>query len=492
MMNRPFPAVLLLALLSWAHPAPAAAQQPYAPRLDRISLWGTGFGPDGSVTTWLYVQGANLDPAGQVLIDGQVQASIPHQTLENDLLGVDPATLGYPILHYLAMVVAPGRRRAGATLQVQLRNPDGRTSAVKPFRLPDDEATLDSDGDDLYDAWELRGYDADGDQVVDVDLPALGAHPYRPDVLLEVDLMDSLRHPPGAEVFGVVQAAFQSAPILNPQGGNGIHLYVDAGGRVPFSPFLGMYRQDNPASGVRNFYLLKADHFDDRVRGRLFHYCIWARALAEGGSGISDVHVNAEGTDFDGPGDDCIVGLDRFEKPYNSVRNRAATLMHELGHNLQQRHGGETVFQYTPNYNSVMSYSWQLRTGYDSMNRYALPVCTPFFYGQANAVELGGGLPPGAGNYIDYSEGMGRDLVEGELNEIEGVCNGNSADFDLDTRIRTRAAVDLNQDKDTGDRLSDFPNWFQLVFSGPRQNGMLSAPPTAPAAAPGPATGEPR
>ena len=54
---------------------------------------------------------------------------------------------------------------------------------------PTGDPAGDVDADGLLDAWEICGYDADGDGTVDVDLPALGADPYRKDLFVEIDWM---------------------------------------------------------------------------------------------------------------------------------------------------------------------------------------------------------------------------------------------------------------------------------------------------------------
>src|SRR5688572_18708293 len=58
-------------------------------------------------------------------------------------------------------------------------------SAAAPASL----AALDTDGDSLPDTWETNGYDANGDGVIDVDLPALGADPQHKDLFVEMDYM---------------------------------------------------------------------------------------------------------------------------------------------------------------------------------------------------------------------------------------------------------------------------------------------------------------
>jgi hypothetical protein len=324
---------------------------------------------------------------------------------------------------------------------------------------------MDSDGDDIPDEWELHGFDANGDGTIDVDLPALGAHRYRPDILLEVDVMTGLTNNPTPAVFTAIRDAFARAPIVNLQDSTGIHLIIDTSGSVPFSQTIDLTGADNPMAGFTNFYTLKTANFDNTNRGRLYHYCIWANMRPNGSSGISDV-------DFVNGGDDCIVSFDDFSAPMQTVKSMAETLMHEFGHNLNQKHGGADHFQQNPTYSSVMSYSWQLRTGQSAATRRARPVCTPFYYGAAGAVEVNGALPAVIGNVVDYSDGMGRDLVESSLNEGIGVCNNNAVDWNNDGDTSDAAASrDINGDGDTADTHRDFPNWARLKFVGPRLNG---------------------
>ena len=47
----------------------------------------------------------------------------------------------------------------------------------------------DVDGDGLRDDWEVAGYDADHDGIVDEPLHRWGADPHRKDVFVEIDWM---------------------------------------------------------------------------------------------------------------------------------------------------------------------------------------------------------------------------------------------------------------------------------------------------------------
>ena len=47
----------------------------------------------------------------------------------------------------------------------------------------------DVDSDGIWDSWEKNGIDSDGDGNVNVDLPAMGSDPNKPDIFVEVDWM---------------------------------------------------------------------------------------------------------------------------------------------------------------------------------------------------------------------------------------------------------------------------------------------------------------
>lgn len=438
-----------------------------APRVDRVSVVGTTFEGD-SVQTWLYVQGANADVGAEVLVDDQVVPTVSHQGLRNDLFGVDPTTLDYPIYHYVAMVAAPGKRPAGATVTVRIRNLDKKLSPGVPYVLPADSATLDSDGDDIPDQWEVAGYDADGDGDVDVDLPALGAHPHRPDVLLEVDVMEELDNPPTPETFAVARAAFAAAPVLSPLAEPGVNLVTDVG-TVPFRPFIEFNEFSFPQQ-ISDFYGLKQAHFDNAARGRLFHYCIWGNERYDGASGRSDFDAGK-------PGDDCMVTFDDAPLTFHTPRNGAETLLHELGHNLLQLHGGSNNARYNPVYSSVMSYSWQMRTGFTmDSHRVAHPVCLPFYYADPAAAEVKGKVSAMVGTVVDYSEGMGRTLDEAALDETTGVCDGVAVDWNKNGVTTDKGVVANIDDLPATGKPADFANWPALRFTGPRMNGKWEKP----------------
>lgn len=100
----------------------------------------------------------------------------------------------------------------------------------------------DSDGDGLPDSWEVCGVDSDSDGDIDVDLPAMGANPFRKDAFVEIDWMvdnDSL--PPADHSHepwlpGLINAwnELNAAPVTNPAADgtptpSGIALHLDVG-----------------------------------------------------------------------------------------------------------------------------------------------------------------------------------------------------------------------------------------------------------------------
>jgi hypothetical protein len=130
----------------------------------------------------------------------------------------------------------------------------------------------------------------------------------------------------------------------------------------------------------------------DRNRKDMFRYVLFAHAL---GVPKADCLVTTPGPNFGFPdetcqntnplyhvpatntgvgdflGGDALVTLGAFDnnegKPVGSDYGQAATLMHEIGHGLGLRHGGDsTEANCKPNYLSVMNYLFQLRGLRDS------------------------------------------------------------------------------------------------------------------------------
>ncbi len=341
----------------------------------------------------------------------------------------------------------------------------------------------DSDGDGLLDSWETGGLDADGDGTIDVDLPAMGADPQRADLFLEIDFGNgaTLTRPD----IQAMKAAFAAAPYANPDGSTGINLWVDTGNLVDVSA------QEHGVVDCGNGLDDDGDGLTDGSDPDCVINNIRTAYLDGSQEGAGDC---ANGTDDDGDtlidgadpscqvgdnlggGGDAIAGLTAcnldtafytakaanfdplrakvFRYAISSVLPAACpgtggqgeiggndfidfnqdggTLLHELGHTLELRHGGNVNTNCKPNYVSGMNYDQQFGIG-----------------------RVGGGI------IVDYApprralNGSTRGVVPGPLNEsslnetvlVDGTDGSNLFVF-FDVTNDTKVSNQLNQRAD--------------------------------------------
>jgi beta-lactam-binding protein with PASTA domain len=97
---------------------------------------------------------------------------------------------------------------------------------------------LDSDQDGLFDHWETEGIDLDGTGNIDLDLPAMGANPFKRDFFIQVDwAIDRTndpvairgKHQPAPGVMRKLAEFYAAAPATRGGVAAGIQLHVDAG-----------------------------------------------------------------------------------------------------------------------------------------------------------------------------------------------------------------------------------------------------------------------
>lgn len=209
-------------------------------------------------------------------------------------------------------------------------------------------ATYDTDGDKIPDAWEINGYDADGDGVIDINFPALGADPHYKDLFVEMDYM------PGelateAEL-GVIVQTFAEMPVANPDGRTGIKLHLDAGSIYPkYDLGGGNQIAHRHFQDVGDVAVLRRTE-SNPARNGIFHYMIWGDTY---GGGSSSGQAWFHGLDFL-----VTVGKTHWGNASSSIR--IGTFIHEFGHNLGLHHGGDNSVNYKTNYLSIMNYSYQL------------------------------------------------------------------------------------------------------------------------------------
>jgi hypothetical protein len=172
-------------------------------------------------------------------------------------------------------------------------------------------------------------------------------------IRVEIDYMETQFHshrPQQAEIDALVQM-FAC---------HGITLILQVDDPIP--EIFAMQCPDPPnedfftCAGPESFSSLKSTYKDN---GAGWHYCIFGHQYTTGNG------FNSSGLGEIG-GDDFIVTLGAWPDQTGSPFDRAATLAHELGHNLGLDHWAPntTVLgrgPFAPNYASVMSYQYQLR-----------------------------------------------------------------------------------------------------------------------------------
>jgi len=341
----------------------------------------------------------------------------------------------------------------------------------------------DSDGDGLWDDWEQFGVDANGDGVIDLNLPALGANPQHKDIFLEIDFMDCAvaggdcaagdthSHRPKAAAVAAVVQAFANASVNNPDGIAGINLHVDISNSIPHQNALnipGLCFSGGP--GIGNFDTVKADPANfgpNNPRRFAYRYSLWThqQVSTSTSSGCGEL----PGNDFQvalggwnvGQGDMDGDGLP--DANVGTVQQQAGTLMHEFGHNLSLQHGGGDGVNFKPNYLSIMSYRFQVS---------GIPPTDPDAAGPLTA-------------RVDYSRSALATLNETNLSEPVGIGDGTDNTFYRcpvavgGTRTGAGAgAIDWNCDADTidlgvtndlnGDSLTNsltgFDDWSNIKY----------------------------
>jgi hypothetical protein len=157
------------------------------------------------------------------------------------------------------------------------------------------------------------------------------------------------------------------------------------------------------------------------------------------------------------------------------VNMQASTLMHEFGHNLGLRHGGNEDVNYKPNHYSVMNYMYQ----------FAGLSATPDSAHAADRYYLANGLkgitycglvensPCSDAFLMSYSDGRGAPLDETRLSESANIGRGSAGDAYADwdnngTWTSGTFGKNINPLGGFGrTMLTDYDEWsnLQIVFS---------------------------
>jgi hypothetical protein len=275
---------------------------------------------------------------------------------------------------------------------------------------------VDTDGDALPDEWEINGHNG-------IDLKAMGADPLRADLFVHLDWMkgpvDGVTYDMSlsSEAIRKVVESFDKSPYVNPNKPDGVtlkpgvNLHVDHGPNsimnfktnktwgtlsqaqpVTMVPVLG-YEDDDGNYYWDDFDALKGAKFTHTNRRQVFHYAVAAYKYPDSPNtyGIARNTTNAAmyGADF-------LLTLGNLPKNLTAAQKlvyQSSVFMHELGHNLNLRHGGADNIHNKPNYISIMNYSF-----------------------------LDHGLFKGdIGGYVDYSNKELPTLYERSLDETAGI-----------------------------------------------------------------------
>jgi hypothetical protein len=217
---------------------------------------------------------------------------------------------------------------------------DGLTD-VDEGLLGTDPKNKDTDGDGLRDGWEVHGLEGG------VDLRGMGASPRHKDLFVWMDYMvrESATNGlgPNPNVLQGITDALADLPVKNPDGKPGIAIHLIVGQELPHDPDLNPYLDE--------FGELKQKSFAES-RAPAFHYMIWADAYSAGTS---------SGVSMDIPHSDFLVTLGTWNDGAGGTdAQKIGTFLHELGHNLNLKHGGsDHVINEKPNHLSVMNYLFQ-------------------------------------------------------------------------------------------------------------------------------------
>jgi hypothetical protein len=429
----------------------------------------------------------------------------------------------------------------------------------------------DSDFDGLLDIWETSGLSLnpgvrnDGTAMPPVpatfgtcaapnastclNLPAMGASPYVPDIFMQIDWMQGTYnaphvHNPQLAALNMVGAAFKA---------HGINLHFDVGGSSTYqtkqaSAYIipatlaqggnvveetGNLLCPNSVTsnqGVACAFPSQSNEYSvlgwksgfdaikngDSVLGLpqlfatdrkdVFHYALFGHAIAATTPLSAPLAGSISGVG-DLPGGDLMVtlGLWRSDNPtidqIGSELEQAGTLMHELGHNLDLKHGGwNNTPVCMPNYPSVMNYLYQVNGLTDSSGNehidYSygldLPMSEDFLSSlipmgiQNYAVRYFGPLNPATNTASQASlvdcngQILSQSLSgEGPYVSLQG-ASVSTPDWSNGT-VRPLGSLitkglDINYDGIMGETFLDSPDWLSLnlqqVGARPNANGL--------------------
>ncbi|RGE45793.1 hypothetical protein DZC30_07585 [Comamonas testosteroni] len=369
-------------------------------------------------------------------------------------------------------------RSASDWIQVNFATPGG------PNDVP--AGVVDSDNDGIPDSAKVAGGTYAG-----MDLYAMGARKGQRDMFIHVDYMDSTDGgiTPNADALTKVVQAFAKHNIaVHFDAGNlfasGIspaqhNLAGDVSHKRAFARCTLLVPPSQVTAGCNSAYSIKSANMDIR-RKPIFRYLLLANSQQASGNASASGSAELIGDDF-------MVTLGNWNLKAGTlaqVNYQAATIMHELGHTLGLRHGGDENTNNKPNYFSVMNYFYQ-NTGLPSPT--GAGVNQRYYYWQSNYQNQSFLGYSGANPYpeakiddgplsatfkIDYSNGSSQALDERALQETliigRGADAGQYADWNLNGQSESNAqALDLDRNG-MQSTLHDHDDWSNIIINSRR------------------------
>jgi Ca2+-binding RTX toxin-like protein len=346
------------------------------------------------------------------------------------------------------------------------------------------QPNADTDGDRLLNSWEINGIPMlEGGTYV---LPQ--ANPLHKNLYVEVDYMTN--HRPIDGTLGNVAGAFAGSPVTNPDGINGINLFTLVDDEI--TPHTDTTTIANLVNTIRpNWFGTAAERANTNnadilaAKAQAFHYTVYAHdqpAPNVGSSGVAQT-----------PGMNALVTLGNGwalnsagTHNVGSPDQQEGTFMHEFGHNLGLRHGGNDDINCKPNYFSVQSYLFQM-SNYVSNRALDYSHSAVTALNEASLVEgngLGQSTPtnlpsergPGDSFTVPTKPAQGPALVGAGTAQVDWNYNGQIDTTPVNVNINKFSSDPNAGCGGTGTQLNGFNDWSNLVYLPPTTASGITMP----------------
>jgi hypothetical protein len=217
--------------------------------------------------------------------------------------------------------------------------------------LPDDDC------DGLANDWENSGSY--------LGIPLSGVSSQHKDIFVEIDAMVSHANSNVNSAIDLIKNKFAAAPVFNPDGGIGINLHVLFDDRnIPHDSCTTIWSEFDTLKNAWFGTATERATIPDIVSKKqdIYHYGILLHSQC-GNAGVSGISQQPGNKFAISLGDPGWADSDGDAHPDGNTNQKAAAFMHELGHNLNLKHGGSAnTPTCKPNYFSVMNnlYEFQL------------------------------------------------------------------------------------------------------------------------------------